>query len=64
MRVQGPMHHPDRLGVHVTRRVVLGRSLVLKGDVAAEENEIDDTVVDVPGGGFPRVELGELDVDP
>ncbi len=63
MRVQGPMHHPDRLRIHVTRGVVLALSIVLEGDDAADQDEVDNTVVDVPGRGSPRVELGELDVD-
>ena len=64
MRVQGPMHYPDRLGVHLARRVVLALPLVLQSDDAAEQDEVDDTIVDVPGRSLSRVQLGELDVDP
>jgi hypothetical protein len=36
----------------------------LEGDDPTQEDEIDDPVVDVPGGGPTRGQLGELDVDP
>ena len=58
------MHHPDRLRVHLARRVVLALPLVLQSDDAAEQDEVDDTIVDMPGRSLSRVQLGELDVDP
>lgn len=60
--VQCPMYHPDRLCVDVSRRVVLQSALVLKRHQAAQHDEIDDAVVNMPRGCATRVELGELDI--
>jgi hypothetical protein len=42
---------------------MLTSPFVLEGDDPPEQHEIHDPVMDVPGGGPSRVELGELDID-
>ena len=58
VRVEGPVHDADRLCVDIARRVVLATALVLKRHRAAQEHEVDDSIVDMPRRRLTGVELG------